>query len=246
MRRRNYNKRTRPRYLRIIIALGLMLGLIFWILNLSFFDINSIQVEGNDSVSDLDILESANIPRDQSIVFLNKKEISKSIKSIPLIESVKIKRRPLMKLVLEVKERVPVAYIPTGSQYLLLDQNGIIYDKRENPVSGIMSIKGITLSDDLKMGTMIYNDLDASKLIKSIIECGIYEDIKILKLEENDAKMVMNTDIDVDFGSYRDIDYKLSALDEIYNQVISTDRENRALMILMEDGPDPILVMSDL
>ena len=85
MRRRNYNKRTRPRYLRIIIALGLMLGLIFWILNLSFFDINSIQVEGNDSVSDLDILESANIPRDQSIVFLNKKEISKSIKSIPLI-----------------------------------------------------------------------------------------------------------------------------------------------------------------
>lgn len=238
----NRRRRRKPKYIRIILAIILLLGVFYYVLNLSIFNINKVEIVGNKLVQEQDILGYSEISLNQSIVFIDKSEIITNIKRIPIIKDVAVKWRPIKTLKLEIAERIPVAYVYDGSKYFLIDNEGIAFQKVDNVNPGLMAIKGLDNLSKIKIGSSIYeSNSEESYLLNTILSKDYYSIVKSVELSEK-AQIVLTSDIEVAFGSYDNVEYKLAALNEIYKKILDDDHSDRAVMILMEEGPDPILV----
>ena len=229
---------------RIIIALVIVVFLIKLVLKLPIFNIGKITVDGNKQVTDEMIIEASEKQIGDSIIYLSKNTVKSNILRIPWIRDVKLNRKPLRTLKITVEEREPVAYTQIGNDYIIVDSNGVIFEKRNNTSPSMTYIKGLKNSKDIKLGNTIYScgTEDQNLLLEEIFKGDDYKKFKSINLEEEKTNMVLKNDVDVSFGSYNNIEYKLAVLDVMYQKIIETDED--ATMILMEDGPNPILVKS--
>ena len=106
-----------------------------------------------------------------------------------------------------------------------------------------MLIKGLDNGDSIKMGDVIkdFATPDQNKLLENIYNGENVFKFKSINLEENKAELVLYNDVFVAFGSYNNVEYKLKVLDQMIAS-IEDDSTRNASMILMEEGPDPVLV----
>ena len=111
--------------IRLLLFITILSLCTYFVLNLR---IKNIYIEGNSSVSDVEIINAAGIKNYPKIYRLHKKELIDNISSIPLIKEVKIKRNILGKLTISVKEEKILFYYKYNSKYItssgtLLDDN---------------------------------------------------------------------------------------------------------------------------
>ena len=98
------------RYGRILLYIILPLVGIILILSCIHFPIRNIYITGNTILSDQEIIELAGIENYPSIFEYTGLEISKKLKKSKYIESVKIKKRKLKEIYIEIKENIPILY----------------------------------------------------------------------------------------------------------------------------------------
>ena len=111
---------------RLLLFITILSLCTYFVLNLR---IKNIYIEGNSSVSDVEIINAAGIKNYPKIYRLHKKELIDNISSIPLIKEVKIKRNILGKLTISVTEEKLLFYYKYNNKYItnngsLLDDNG--------------------------------------------------------------------------------------------------------------------------
>ncbi|MBR6133191.1 MAG: FtsQ-type POTRA domain-containing protein [Bacilli bacterium] len=112
--------------IRLLLFITILSLCTYFVLNLR---IKNIYIEGNSSVSDIEIINAAGIKNYPKIYRLHKKELIDNISAIPLIKEVKIKRNILGKLTISVKEEKLLFYYKYNDKYItnngtLLDDNG--------------------------------------------------------------------------------------------------------------------------
>lgn len=243
MKKRRRKKKKKIKYMRILIALIILLGLIFAFLHSPLFRIRDIKIVGNSKVEIETILTASNLTREDNYIFLNKDKIENRLSGITFIESANVKRGFPLKVTIEITERKPASTLQISNKYLLIDKYGYVIDESETLLLNLMLIKGLDNVDSIRMGDTIkdFATSEQNKLLENIYNGENIFKFKSINLEESKAEMVLYNDVFVAFGSYNNVEYKLKVLDQMIAS-IEDDSTRNASMILMEEGPDPVLV----
>lgn len=229
--------------MRIFIVLIILLGLIFAFFRLPIFNVRSLEIKGNEKVETEAIIEASKVTEESNCIFLSKEKVEENIKSLSFIESATIKKRPFFKVVIEVQERKPASTIQVSGKYLLIDKYGYIIDESQTIILNLFLLKGIENVENIKIGDSIFNFATEkqNKLLTQVYNGENLFMFKSMTLEEDKAEMVLYNDVFVAFGSYENIEYKLQVLEQMIRK-IEEDAGRNASMILMEEGPNPVLV----
>lgn len=241
--RKRRKKKRKIKYFRIFAVFLLFTGLIYAFLNLPIFNIRSIRVSGNEKVDTDLIISTSGLSKNDSYFFIDKDSIKKNIQDISLLEEVKIKRKLPFEVEIIVVERKAASTVQLSDKYLLVDRFGIVIDESESLMLNLTVLNGIGNEDNILVGENIftYAGEEENKLLELVFNGENIYKFKSITLEEDQAELVLKKDIVVAFGSYNDVEYKLNVIDQMVKK-IEEDSTKNASMILMEEGPDPILV----
>ena len=102
------------------------------------FNIKTIEVQGNEKITENEIISLSQIQINENTFQLNKGEIKKKIKENAYINKVTIKRKLPSGIIITVEERKPAYLLEYGGGYLYLDKQGyfleIAQEKLELPI----------------------------------------------------------------------------------------------------------------
>ena len=175
--RRENRKKTPGFFIKPLIVIGAVLGLIIFSLS-GFFTIRNIEVNGNRYYTDNEIIQMAHAETGGNLLYRpEKKKIRTYLERDPYINSVEIHRKLPGTLIITVKERSQIAAIKYGDEYLVIDRNGTLLRKTETQpkvtmLTGI-KIKKATLGEPLEARN---EDVfkDALTLLGKMEDGGIY------------------------------------------------------------------------
>ena len=117
-----------------LLAAATVLGALFvyvysTILSSPYFSIREISVRGVKELTEKDILAAAKIRMRSNILSINTDAVAKRISVNPWIKSVYVGRELPDHLVLEVRERTPVALVKQAGALYLMDVDGFVCKK---------------------------------------------------------------------------------------------------------------------
>ncbi len=99
------------------------------LLSASYFEIKQIAVRGVKELTEKDILEMANIKPRSNILAVNADAVASRIAANPWVKHIYIGRELPDRLVLDVRERKPVALIKEGGSLYLIDGGGFVFKR---------------------------------------------------------------------------------------------------------------------
>lgn len=114
-------RQRKKRKLRIKVVLKLLAFIcvvVFFSLYIFNLRIHNISILGTDKIKDVTIIEKAGIKDYPRIFKLSKKKMKNSIKEIPLVGDVKIKRNLLGKLTIEIKEEKILFFYKYNNKFI--------------------------------------------------------------------------------------------------------------------------------
>ena len=113
-------------FTRIFIILGVIIAVTAFSLS-SFFTVDTIDVQGNKYFTDEEISNMAHASTGQNIIYkLNKGNMLNYLEKNPYIEEARVYRKLPSTIVINVKERIQIAALTYGDQFLIIDNNGTL------------------------------------------------------------------------------------------------------------------------
>lgn len=119
-----------PRFDIIFGILFILLSLII-LLNSKLFAVDSVEINGNSSVSSEDIILKARLNSYRNIFQIDGDQIKNAILRDPRIASVKIKRQLPGKLIIHVQERLPICLLSYLNNLLIIGDDGLVMGIQE-------------------------------------------------------------------------------------------------------------------
>ncbi len=163
-------KRKKKRYLLKLFLCLLVIGAVLFIMSLSYFDIKTITVTGNDTISQEEAISDAGVKEGDNIFFLNKRKISKNLhKKSALYGDIKIDRKLPNTLLIDIKERIPAMTLPYGDKYVVLDEEGVVLGL-STKTPKVTEIGGITIKKMDSGKVVEINEEESFKKAQTIIE----------------------------------------------------------------------------
>ncbi len=137
------------RTLIIFFSVVLLLALLFlagWFL----FDVEQIEVEGNELYKDELIAEQVlNDEYSWNALYVYLKYKFKEPETIPFIDKMKVRLADRNTIVISVyeKELVGYAYVSSTGQYAYIDKDGIVVERSTNIIPGVAYIEGLDVTE---------------------------------------------------------------------------------------------------
>ncbi|MFO7569946.1 MAG: FtsQ-type POTRA domain-containing protein [Smithellaceae bacterium] len=141
-----------------LCALGLLLssaviGLLFvygysYLLSCPYFEIREVAVRGVKELTQKDILDLAGVSSRQNILAVSTGSVANRVLANPWIKQVRVGRELPDRLVLDVRERNPVALVKQNGGFYLMDGEGYVFKRlsRGDDVD-LAIITGVELKD---------------------------------------------------------------------------------------------------
>ena len=226
-KRKNARKTMRRRIFLIfscfIIASALFLGFSF--LFKIVFKINNIYVEGNTKYDDKEIINLSGISVEDNLCFANTSKAENEIyKTLPYVESVKIKKKLPKRVRIGVEIAAPQFAVRAQEGYLITSKSGKILETAGELPTELVGINGAKYSvgeNGIKINYENPSVLSALNEISNAFKTNVLNNIKEIDVEDFE-NIVVNYDnrIKIIIGKYEDIDYKVLTAREILNNKI--------------------------
>lgn len=129
LHRRKYRKKLKQLMLLVVIMASTLVTLC---IKLPYFNIANIEIIGNSNVSKALIKEEANINLGSNIFYASFNDSREQIMKNPYILGVSVKKVLPSKIIIKIQERVAVFYGVVNKTYYILDNKGILLEKRAN------------------------------------------------------------------------------------------------------------------
>lgn len=244
-KKRKLNKKRR--YLRIFSRFFIFFSFIFLIIfalkNSNFFNVKSINIEGNKNVSQAKIKKVSGLQKSSKYFLVSKKERIRKLKKIPYIEEAKISYNLNGNVKIKVKERSPY-YQMEANDYLLIDDHFRILETSQKKRDNLVNLYGFNVENPQAGNYILTNKDDDEK--KNLLlelrndEYSLHGNIRDIELIDSIATFTTVDGIKIEFGSYSNIEYKLKMLSLILKDINDTNKN--AIIIQMEKGESPILI----
>ncbi len=248
VKRKKVNKKKR--FFRILFRFLIFFLIIFLIVfslkNSKLFNIKSVNVDGTKKVSYNDIVKVGELKKGSKYFEISKSDRIKKLESIPYVKNVKLGYKLGGNVNVFIEERVPY-YQVESRKFLLVDEDFRILEERNSKVDNLLSLNGLNV-ENKKPGSYILSykeDEDKKLLLRSLKDSdyNLMGNIKDIELLDSVASFVTVDGIKVEFGSYKNIDYKLKMLSLMLDDIKKTNK--KATVIQMEKGTNPILIVED-
>jgi len=141
-RRRQPTRRLVP----LAFVVLLVASAAFTFLRSPYFEVQHIDVRGVTNLSTEEVVVACGLAQDENIFDVDLRAITARLKAIPRVDKVQVSRRLPSTIVIDVRERVPVAVIPYAGYFVEVDATGLAigleeaYRGRELPL-----VTGLTL-----------------------------------------------------------------------------------------------------
>lgn len=149
--------------LKIILFLAIIIAAICFALVSPIFNIQKINVRGNEQVNADTIISLSELQKNQNIFKFSTEKTKEKIKSNPYIEKVTIKRRIPDKIEIVVEERKEQFNVEFLNEYAYIDNQGYILKISEQKAD-FPIIKGISTGQEQIVEGNRLNEEDLSKL----------------------------------------------------------------------------------
>ncbi|MGO3751438.1 MAG: cell division protein FtsQ/DivIB [Peptoniphilaceae bacterium] len=242
-RREKYKQRKKRKILITKIFSFILLGIIiiFFLNKLGFFNVNSIEVVGNKDVSKSEIIKRSSFEIGNNFFDISKKNRETDINSIPKIKESKIKFYIGGKIKILVTEREPIMQINNYTDYYIIDNEFRLIDILNKPLVDCKYLYGINVNK-VKLGDYLLKKEEKKKtFLKALFKSQtIFKEIEKIELKNKKVLLSNKDNLEIDFGSYNDIEYKLDMLKQILEDIRSSNRN--ISKIYMEQGKNPVAV----
>jgi cell division protein FtsQ len=132
---RRFMARARQRRLRAAlpwaIGLGVLLvlgGLTWLIYGTPVLGVRDVKVVGAQLLTPDQVRDAVDVRSDEPLARVNLDHVRARVRAIPAVDRVVVRRSWPSTLVVEVVERTPVAAVPAGKQFTLVDRSGVPYE----------------------------------------------------------------------------------------------------------------------
>ena len=224
-------------FTRIFIILGVIIAVTAFSLS-SFFTVDTIDVQGNKYFTDEEISNMAHASTGQNIIYkLNKGNMLNYLEKNPYIEEARIYRKLPSTIVINVKERIQVAAMTYGDQFLIIDNNGtLLRITKTKPKLTIVTgfkVKKVKLGETVEV-----NSPDLFKELLSLLKSMEAGDVYFTKINITELFITANVyDSLVVKSKYKDLKDNIDkgrlhkVLDELFKRNIK-----RGTITISSDG----------
>ena len=224
-------------FTRIFIILGVIIAVTAFSLS-SFFTVDTIDVQGNKYFTDEEISNMAHASTGQNIIYkLNKGNMLNYLEKNPYIEEARVYRKLPSIIVINVKERIQIAALTYGDQFLIIDNKGtLLRITKTKPKLTIVTgfkVKKVKLGEPVEV-----NSPDLFKELLSLLKSMEAGDVYFTKINITELFITANVyDSLVVKSKYKDLKDNIDkgrlhkVLDELFKRNIK-----RGTITISSDG----------
>ncbi len=210
---------------RLVLLLKISIVLIIFvgILMSPVFDIKSINITGNESLSIEDICSISGISEGKNLFRISVLNSENKLKENAYIKNVKISRALPDEINITVTERKVRGYVPYNGAYLYIDEEGRVLDSRKSFKEDLPVIIGLSF-DKVKQGEVLQvNNKESLKVVVAIsrlmIKYKILGDYLEVDVSDHlDIKLYIKN-ICVLFGDISNGDQKIRSINEMLKHI---------------------------
>ena len=206
-----------------------------FLVSMPYFIVQEVVARGCNELTQKEIVAIAGVNQKQSIFSVKKDEIEKRVKNNPWVREAFVGREFPNRLVIEVKERAPIAMLRSDNGTFLLDETGVVF----KPVSLASEVNVPVLTGDYKQhneNPALYAKTQA--LFRSLSKSADYprmENVSEICVDEVIGfSLVTDNGLYVKVG-YDDYEKKFNNLRKIINYYKSMDKDVKFLSIDLRD-----------
>ena len=135
----------------IVVLTALFIYMYSYLLSTPYFEIRETSVRGMKELTEKDILLMAAIKPGLNIFAVNAGEVERRVAVNPWIKNVYVGREFPDRLVVDVRERVPIALVKQSSDFYLMDSDGFVFKKlTKGDEVDLAIITGVNVQDKTK------------------------------------------------------------------------------------------------
>jgi cell division protein FtsQ len=141
---RRFMARARRRRLRAALpwavgasAVTVVAALLWMVYGTSVLGVRQVEVVGTDVLTPLDVAQAAAVRMRQPLAGVDLERIRGRVEALPAVDRATVSRSWPSTLTIEVVERTPVAAVPAGKQFTLIDDEGVAYRTVARPPAGL-------------------------------------------------------------------------------------------------------------
>ncbi len=122
-------KHKKKRYLLRLLILAIACGIAVGIMHLPYFNVQKIVVNGNQEITDEEVIKLSGVKTGQSIFDVHPLWVNHKVKTKNLyVEKVTVDRKFPKKVTLTIKEKRAMAQIQKGNKYVVMDIDGTVIE----------------------------------------------------------------------------------------------------------------------
>jgi cell division protein FtsQ len=127
-----------------MIVLLYFLGRVYlnWLDESSVFTLRSIQIEGNDLLSDEEILSLGELEPGLSARELDLVSVNAHIRENPFVQTVRVHRKLPDRIVIRIEEKEPVALLKVGDTFYCVDAEGLVLPSKPGKLYDLPVLSG--------------------------------------------------------------------------------------------------------
>jgi cell division protein FtsQ len=118
----------------VVLVLG---GLAWLVYGTSVLGVRDVRVEGAETLTALEVEQAAAVPMREPLASLDVDAIRARVRALPPVDRATVSRGLPGTVVIEVVERQPVAAVPAGKEFQLIDDDGVPYRTVVRPPAGL-------------------------------------------------------------------------------------------------------------
>lgn len=184
-----------------------------------FFNLQWVDITGNEKVTSDQILKASEIAYQTNVFRVNVKKAAASIGKIPYVETVSVHRKLPGGIRIKITESVPVAYMPFGTSYVLIDGGGKLLESLPalSEEYKLPVVTGIAL-ENFELGASIQTtnptELKAfQNLMEKLREYSLLDRVSMIDISNPDhLTFQFDQNKTVQVGDAYRLDYKLMML----------------------------------
>ncbi|MCK8827144.1 cell division protein FtsQ/DivIB [Natroniella acetigena] len=207
-------------YVYIITLCLLVIFAIIGIMNSEIFKIENIEVNGNDLLTDKEIIDYSNLEGDINIFSLESKQIADKLIQLSQIQGAVVTRSFPREVIIEINERRAIGIVGNENSYLIIDSEGWILDDSYRLSDWRLPL--ITGSDILIENEKIKLNkmLEKTTRYLNLLNNSILEEISEINITaEDEIKLFLRDGGEVRLGDGFDLKYKAEVFTAIYQDL---------------------------
>lgn len=204
-RKKRKKRRKSKNYLLRIFVAAIIIAALYGVMHLDYFTVNKVSVEGNDFLTEKQVLKGTEIKKGNNIFDVHFVFEKRKILENLYVENVSLKRDLPDRIIVTVKERTGLAQFAMGEKYVVIDNTGRVIEvaKERRDITMVLGFQVI----DAQQGQQVKLRKDKGfDKVMALIAAADANDMffKYVELEDTRLKATIYGKLRVK-GSYKNV-----------------------------------------